>query len=530
MWRNRKILRSTLGVLVTVSVVLSVVLVAVFAFSPHRASASPSINNIQVNQVLAGPFTKNKQNEPSLAQSPINPLNLIAGSNDEIGEPVCTNTTPSSCPFATGVSVSGFYASFDGGMTWPCQGLIDLSAFHEYAFGDPAQAFDSKGNAYYGGLAFPNPPTTDELATGLQADFFIAKSTDGGCHYTSAAKVSGNAPAIFDDKDAIAADANPASPFHDNVYAAWTKFTSNKGRGFGGDQIQFARSTDGGNTFSNPLPISPDYNNNAVGGRQGAAVKVGLDGTVYVVWLDTVNKQAVERLSISHDGGKTFPGQNITVATVSDDFVSPAPGSSFRQDARTFPSFTIAPNGTLFVAWANRTGDGPGLTGHAVVMVTKSIDDGKTWSTPVVAGDVSGRSAFFASVTTDPSNNVDVAFLALDDKADGTAPGAGVVQYDAYLTQSFNGGATFSSPLLISTATSDPDGSSTNSLRAQFLGDYITAVADASHVFAVWTDSRAATPCAAVDAFRAGTAGKPNVIASCANTFGNTDIFLGVVS
>jgi hypothetical protein len=512
--------RSTIARALSIAAAVSTLAALVF-ISPAAAHAA-SVTNVQVNQVFPGPFPTNKQNEPSLAQNPTNSLNLISGSNDEIGEPACTNATPSSCPFVAGISVSGFYASFDGGQSWPCQGLIDLSAFHEYAFGDPAQAFDSKGNAYYGTLAFPFPPNTEELATGLQADFFVAKSTDGGCHYGSAARVSGAAPAIFDDKDAITADSNPASPFHDNVYAAWTKFTR------GGDQIQFSRSTDGGKTFSNPLPISPDYNNNHVGGRQGAAVKVGPDGTVFVAWLDTVNKQAVERLSVSHDGGKTFPRQNITVATVTDDFVSPAPGSSFRQDARAFPSFTIAPDGTLYVAWGNRTGDP--ANGHAVVMLTKSANGGLTWSAPVVAGDVAGRSAFFASVTTDPSGTVDVAFLALDDVPSGTAPGPGVVHHDAYLSQSTDGGNSFGSPMLISTATSDPDGSSTNSLRAQFLGDYITAVADATHVYAVWTDSRNATPCAAVDAFRAGTGPKPDVITQCPTTFGNTDIFLGIVS
>jgi hypothetical protein len=478
------------------------------------------VTNVQVNQSFAGPFPTNKQNEPSLAQNPKNALNLIAGSNDEIGEPACTDTTPSSCPFVPGISNSGFYASFDGGATWPCQGLLDLSAFHEYAFGDPAQAFDSKGNAYYGTLAFPQPPSTEELATGLQADFFVAKSTDGGCSYTSVAKVSGASPAIFDDKDAITADSNPSSPFHDNVYAAWTKFVT------GGDQIVFSRSTDGGKTFSKPLPISPGYNTFPVGGRQGAAVKVGPDGTVYVVWLDAVKFQEVERISISHDGGKTFPSQNITVSDVTDDFLSPLPGSSFRQDSRTFPSLTIAPDGTLYVAWSNHT------NGHAVVLVTKSTDDGLTWSTPVTAADVSGRSAFFASVTADPAGKVNVVFLAMDDVPSGTAPGVGVVHYDAYFTQSTDGGATFGTPLLISTATSDPDGSSTNSLAAQFLGDYITAVSDSrgGKVFGVWTDSRNATPCAAVDAFRAGTASKPDVITQCPITFGNTDIFLGTVS
>jgi hypothetical protein len=509
--------RSRLSRLIATMAVLTSLFILPTELSAHGAG---SATNVQVNQVFPGPFPTNKQNEPSLAQNPTNSLNLIAGSNDEIAEPPCTNTTMSSCPFVAGISNSGFYASSDGGLTWPCQGLIDLSAFHEYAFGDPSQAFDSKGNAYYGTLAFPHPPTTAELATGLQPDFFVAKSTDGGCSYISAAKVSGSSPAIFDDKDAITADANPSSPFHDTVYAAWTKFVT------GGDQIVFSRSSDGGATWSNPLPISPGYNNNHVGGRQGAAVKVGPDGTVYVVWLDTVDKQAVERLSISLDGGRTFPRQNITVATVTDDFVSPAPGSSFRQDARVFPSFSIAPDGTLYVAWSNRTGDPS--NGHAVVLVTKSTNGGLTWSTPVVAGNVKGRSAFFASVATDPSGNVDVVFQALDDVPTGTAPGAGVVHYDAYLTQSTNGGTSFGSPQKISRATSDPDGSSTNSLAAQFLGDYITAVADASHVYAVWTDSRNATPCAAVDAYRAGTGPKPDVITQCSTTFGNTDIYLGI--
>src|SRR3989441_3212055 len=413
---NNKTLRLPMAWWLAVGVVAVTV-----AFIPSLGlSAAPTtFTNVQVNQVLNGPFPKNKQNEPSLGQNPTNSLNLIAGSNDEIGLPPCTNTTPSSCPFTAGVSVSGFYASFDGGQTWPCQGLIDLSAFHEYSFGDPSQAFDSEGNAYYGTLAFPNPPTTAELATGQQADFFIAKSTDGGCTYSSAAKVSGASPAVFDDKDAITADANPSSPFHDNVYAAWTKFAKPGGKGVGNDQILFSRSTDGGASFSTPQPISPGFNNNHVGGRQGAAVKVGPDGTVYVVWLDTVNKQTVERMAISHDGGATFPGPNITVATVTDDFVSPAPGSSFRQDARTFPSLTIASDGTLYVAWSNRTGDP--TAGHAVVLLAKSTTGGLTWTAPVAAGDVSGRSAVFASLAAVARNHRSRHFLAMDHVPTATA-------------------------------------------------------------------------------------------------------------
>ena len=39
-------------------------------------------------------------------------------------------------------------------------------------------------------------------------------------------------------------------------------------------------------------------------------------------------------------------------------------------------------------------------------------------------------------------------------------------------------------------------------------------------MYAVWTDSGNASPCAAVDAFRAGTGPKPDVITQCPATLG----------
>src|SRR5207244_9127245 len=90
-------------------------------------------------------------------------------------------------------------------------------------------------------------------------------------------------------------------------------------------------------------------------------------------------------------------------------------------------------------------------TGHGVVLVTKSTDRGLTWSAPVVAGNVSGRSAVFVSVTADPSGNVGLVFLALGDKPFGTSPGPGVVPYDAYFAPSTYGGGALSPALHIST-------------------------------------------------------------------------------
>jgi len=119
---------------------------------------------------------------------------------------------------------------------------------------------------------------------------------------------------------------------------------------------------------------------------------------------------------------------------------------------------------------------------------------------------------------------------ALDDVPSDTAPGAGVVSDDSYFAESTNGGASFSAPLRISTASSDPDVGSTNSLRAQFQGDYNTLITDNTHAWFIWTDGRNGASCDAVDAFRAGTEPKPSVPDSCPNNFGNTDIFVGTIT
>jgi len=351
------------------------------------------------------------------------------------------------------------------------------------------------------------------------ADIFVAKSTDGGCTWSSAAKASGSSHAKYDDKDSIAADANLTSPFRDNVYAAWTKF----GKNFSNIQIVFNRSTDGGATWGKPQQLSQATFSE--GGRTGAVVQVGPDGTVYVVWADVVRLDPQIRVAISHDGGKTFPNKDIKVAALATDnpFDDPLPGASFF-GGTGLPSFAVAPEGTLYVSWGRRTSN------HTVAMVVRSTDGGLTWGAPVVAGDVAGRSEIFQTVTVDRIGRVELIFDALDDVPVGTPPGAGVVSYDAYWTQSTDGGATWNTPLKLSSQSSDPDVSAFNQLKPQFIGDYISAVADGSHVYAAWTDGRNGSTCAAIDAYELGTGPKPNVIQQCPTTFGNTDIYLGTIS
>ena len=540
--------------------------VAVGGLLPATASAQGGmlLFNSQVNMTAPAPpagkvdnFPQNKQNEPGLALDPRTGA-LIAGSNDEIDEPLChtTSTGTGSCPFAPNVGNSGVYFSKDGGASWTqpsftesstgagsCQGRVihTLPGYCEQSlesFGDPnlavGPALGSDGKfswangsvTYYGNLAFA------ASGAGVPA-MAVSRSPDDGASWKAPVIVSSSSanPVDFNDKDYVWADANPKSPFFGNVYASWTLFIGNgnfgKSNTFEPEPIVFARSTDGGQTWSHIIRLTQSANNGAVGGRQGSAIRTGPDGTVYVFWEGSLNRHSEQLVAVSHDGGTSF-GRPLPVAAV-NDIPSPLGGSSFRDNS--FPSADVnQQTGALYVVWANEEGTAP----TALIKFTESDDGGLSWSAPRTVGGAAGvANAFFPSVAASPDGmHVFVGWPAQTWKANGTPPGAGVVKQFAAFRVRTSG--MWGNAQLLSTAFGDPDGSSTNSLAAQFLGDYATAVANNTTAWFTWTDTRNETPCGAVDAFRAGTGSKPNPDTSCppsasGQLFGNSDIFVGAV-
>jgi hypothetical protein len=511
------------------------VVAAVFAAVLMVSGAGAAGVSEHVASPSAAHFPQNKQNESTVAVDPLNASIAAVGANDEIQEPDCTPATggSSSCPFSPTVDTMGVYITTNGGSSWSQQILDAFPATQFTTDGDPALAWGPKptsgGFSFTGGARLYAATLLGSPSFGPAAEQIgVFFSDDLGASWTGPIVIStrGN-PVNFNDKIAIAADANPSSPNFGNLYVSWTLFTGNptlnfgEGFAFSPEPIVFSRSTDGGNTFSRPVQLTSAANNNSVGGRQGSTPEVAPNGDVYVFWSGSIDRQSAVMGARSIDGGRSFAKQ-FEVAAKNDN-PSPLPGASFRDNS--FPNADIGSDGKLYVVWTDYT------NGHGVVKLATSTNNGASWNASTAA-DVTGRSAFYPAVAASGSK-VFIGFNALDDVSAATAPGAGVVFYDAYYVLSGNGGAAFGAPVKISATHSDPDAASTNGLTAQFLGDYNGAAAGSDGTFwFTWTDTRNGATCPAIDAWRASgfTTTKPNIYDSCPAAFGNSDIYVATIS
>lgn len=391
----------------------------------NQENAAPASSVITPNFVLSSPLdgtsitapdvTVNQdtaaapQNETAIAVDPNNANRVVGSANDYVTRTwTCTiNGTPCS---ALGDGYSGTYFSNDGGSTWCCAssdvthqgtlipGVTHLSGGQYDAGGDPALAFDSRGNVYYAGLGF-NRASAPNTVTVNKGTF------DGSGNLSWGAPTFINpttSPAIFNDKEWIAADSHASSAYRDRVYVSWTRFIFNPINGaYVQSPISFVYSTDGGHTFSAPQNISGN-----VLYDQGSRPVVGPDGSVYVFFEGATRHSILDSTYVvkSTDGGVTF-GKPVNVSTLQD--IVPPANTGFR--VNSFPAADAAPNGDLYVAWSSQMSNSGGLCPamtntncHLSAVFSKSTDGGATWSAPAPifpALDASSRSAVGYPVT-----------------------------------------------------------------------------------------------------------------------------------
>jgi len=387
-----------------------------------------------------------RANEPSIAVNPNNPSQVVA------------TFQPATVAYST-----------DGAQTFTTAELPPIEGWR--GGGDVSAAFDNKGHVYLGTLHFDKLGSASYWAHGAGRNgIFVRRSLDGGKTWEKDAATvrawQGNEPDIqWEDMPRVFADTQTHSPYAGNVYVGWIEWQLDQ------SIILFARSTDGGKSFSQPLRVSthaglPRDDNGGLVGFDGV---VDADGVIYAIWNDGLTIT----MTRSHDGGKTFEPSRVAIE-VGAPYFGGAGGIPGVSRAMGFPQIGVDSRkgkGTLYLVWSDyRNGD-------VDVFSVASIDHGRTWSKPVrVNSDPihDGSDQFFQWMALDPmTGDVYVQFY---DRRDDPAN-----RKTAFtLARSADGGKTFTNYAWSETPFESPNA---------FLGDYTWLAVYDSKVYGIWTEA-----------------------------------------
>jgi len=335
--------------------------------------------------------------------------------------------------------VAGF--SFDGGKTWSESTL----PFSQCAPGglsyqrasDPWVSFGPDGTAYASAISFDRTDNKNAVAA--------ATSTDGGKTWGNLVTLvafTTNGGQFSTDKNSTTADpvkAGTAYTVWDTLVAPTDQPDDNPhAKAFTGDAF-FSKTTDGGQSWSTPLDIVQTSQNTQTIGNQ--IVVDPRTGTLYDFFdliLHPTGRQFNVAFVKSTDGGNTWTQPQI-ISELDTVFVTdPNTGQTIRT-GDIIPEPAIDPaSGQLYVVWQDaRFTNGQ----FDEVALSTSTDGGASWSTPIQVNTntPANRPGFTPSVRVNSAGVVGVTFYDFRNLSTQTT----TLPTDYWLVTSTNHGASF---------------------------------------------------------------------------------------
>jgi hypothetical protein len=350
--------------------------------SDDTLSCSPAPCVLPPTQVSSPPHGAT---DAPIAADPANPGRVILGSDGD----ACGSQ-----------GVLAFYVASDPG-SWSTVCMVPLtSGGQEYVPDfDPVLAYDRDGVAYIGGFYLDDNGRSSFGFEGFE------KSSDGAIWSSPQPAV------ILSNYDPsycwMTADDNASSPYVNSVYVSCVMVGPLNNNS--NNQVTVTHSKDGGATWQlvnvAATQKSPDVDLNT-------AMAIGKDGRVYLTWMYcNVGPQACNNnkgymvFAKSSDGGNTWSQPKLAAAVT---LIYPVPNTSI--GVPDTPAIAVDNSGgpysgNLYVVMYNWKGT------FMQVQVARSTDDGTTWSKPVPVAPGLTHDQFLPWISVSPTGLVGVSWL-----------------------------------------------------------------------------------------------------------------------
>ncbi|HQX33532.1 MAG: hypothetical protein IPK54_02635 [Dokdonella sp.] len=362
-----------------------------------------------------------------------------------------------------GAGFSGYSRSTDGGLTWD-----DRGALSNDDSGDPSLVWRRlDGKFYYAALR--------------NGGLGLYRSDDDCQSFVFVSQIASGS----DDKEIMAIDNDPASPFYGRIYIVWVDFGA-------GSRIHSIYSTNAGASWSTQLAVSPSG-----AAVQGAWPSVAPNGDVYVTWLQWLSPgYPTGNLEVpiyrSTDGGVSYTALTPAMTNKVNPRDSAATGTcgrpAIKGNIRLLPSPQIVfRNGYLHTVYSY---DPDGFnTGDVIDVYYRRFNaSSNTWDAEVkINDDATLTDQYQPTIAVGSAGQVTIGYYSKQNDPNN-------LLLDYYSRTSFSNGATWTQA---SVRLSDVSSAVVldSSLATCYHGDYDQQLQDEEgRAHYLWSDDRGTTP------------------------------------